>query len=73
MKSEEDIKCDVTEIPDRLWESLMHVIEREIIGLEDQINSSVAVHHGAIAHVAGGIHYIRILHTLLESYRDKKE
>ena len=73
MKTEADLICDITEIPDRLWESLIYIIEDQIIGLENQATASVATNHGAISHVVGGINQLRYLITILENCREKKE
>ena len=73
LKTEADLKCDITEIPDRLWDSLIYIIEDQIIGLEAQATASVAMNHGAMAHVMGSINQLRYLIVILEGCREKKE
>lgn len=71
--TEGELKGALTEMPQRFWDVIVFSIEDQIYGLELYSSAQLAMNHGAVSHVVGGIHYLRTLLEELDSARELKE
>ena len=70
--TEQELKNAFTELPERFWGALTYEIGQHIEDLEKEANPQIALNHGAVSHVMGGIYYLRNLLYQLDNYRELK-
>lgn len=73
MKTEQEIKEALTEMPQKYWDVVNFVIEDEIYKLESYLAPALSKDHGVLSSYSGGIYALRALTLTLSENRLLKE